>query len=64
MAGHFNRTVERNYDGIRLPEFSIGECKNAKRCHNWKAELGNGLCLTCWDKKTTAIRGIVGVEDY
>ena len=29
---------------------SIGNCKNWKKCKNLDVELGNGLCVECWDK--------------
>ena len=29
---------------------SIGNCKNRRKCKNLNVELGNGLCVECWDK--------------
>ena len=31
---------------VHMPEFEIGACI---RCHNWDIELGDGLCIECYD---------------
>ena len=31
---------------VTMPEFEIGACI---RCHKWDIELGDGLCMTCYD---------------
>ena len=35
---------------LPLPVESFGACTNARNCKNWKAILGNGYCVTCWDR--------------
>jgi len=56
MSNYGNRKVH-------LPKTSMGACKNSKPyltksgrpgtklCLNTNVELGNGYCVTCWDKK-------------
>jgi len=29
---------------------TVGVCINSNSCKNFKAILGNGLCIICWDK--------------
>ena len=44
-------TQERKFIPVKTPVDSIGTCKNARNCGNWKKTyLGNGYCMTCWDK--------------
>ena len=44
-------TQERKFKPVKTPVDSIGTCKNARNCGNWKKTyLGNGYCMTCWDK--------------
>ena len=31
---------------VTMPEFEIGACI---RCHNWDIELGDWLCIDCYD---------------
>ena len=35
---------------MKLPKASVGECRNSKKCMNFKTLLGDGLCEVCWDK--------------
>tara|TARA_Y100000593_G_scaffold95083_1_gene199335 strand:+ start:4583 stop:4753 length:171 start_codon:yes stop_codon:yes gene_type:complete len=49
------RTIEdgrgrRNYDAVRLPEITEGNCRRSRRCKSFNVTLGDGLCMTCWDK--------------
>ena len=47
---------------VSLPEINIGTCKNASwrgrrgrgrpLCDAVNVELGNGYCVSCWDKKS------------
>ena len=30
---------------------TVGACTNVKKCKNTNTTLGNGLCMTCWDRK-------------
>lgn len=30
---------------------TVGACTNFKKCKNTNTTLGNGLCMTCWDRK-------------
>ena len=39
---------EGNIDPVDLPDVTYGECTRAK-CTT-VGELGNGVCVTCWDK--------------
>tara|TARA_Y100000310_G_C20474366_1_gene711653 strand:- start:651 stop:854 length:204 start_codon:yes stop_codon:yes gene_type:complete len=35
---------------VILPMYSFGACRQAKKCKNFQeAELGNGLCVDCYD---------------
>lgn len=36
---------------VRLPEVSFGKCLKARICGNTNVDLGNGYCISCWDKK-------------
>ena len=36
---------------VKTPVDTMDTCKNARNCGNWKKTyLGNGYCMTCWDK--------------
>ena len=39
----------RNYTITEIKE-TVGVCRNSNSCKSFKAVLGNGLCITCWDK--------------
>ena len=56
-----------NYDEVVLPEESVGECRNAKRCRNHLTNLGNGYCMECWDKgldKRARRRQLIAMNEY
>jgi len=45
---------------VVLPKITVSTCRNAKKrggskptCTAMNVELGNGYCVTCWDKKTS-----------
>ena len=54
--------VHRLFTGNNVPVESFGECLNASKrgkqkiigCKNWNVELGDGLCIQCWDIKALA----------
>ena len=33
-----------------IPEHTIGDCIRWKNCKSFKVDLGNGYCVTCWDR--------------
>ncbi len=35
---------------IALPDSSIGDCKNWSSCGQRQVELGNGYCVSCYDR--------------
>jgi len=42
---------QQKIKAVKTPVESTGPCKNAINCGNWnKIYLGNGYCMTCWDK--------------
>ena len=42
-----------------VPTEIIGECVNSRSCKSFLTSLGNGLCQTCWDRKSgTRINGV------
>ena len=42
-----------------VPIETIGECVNSRSCKSFLTSLGNGLCQTCWDRKSgTRINGV------
>ena len=46
-----NGNKERKIQPVKTPVESVGSCKNASKCGNqYTAYLGNGYCITCWDK--------------
>lgn len=46
-----NEPYKRTTDFIPQIKDSYGPCTNFKKC-NQIGELGNGLCIFCWDKKS------------
>ena len=40
----------RSYDTVKLPIETLGECKYSLSCNQFMTVLGNGLCLSHWDK--------------
>jgi hypothetical protein len=48
-----------------VPVETYGPCRNAGvrdqnnkvRCRSWKTTLGDGLCLRCWDIRSTKSEG-------
>ena len=50
---------------VALPQISVGACENSKPyqtsggrvglnlCPNTNVELGDGYCVTCWDRKSS-----------
>ena len=47
--GSKKETVSYFYNDIlpvHMPEFEVGACI---RCHNYNIELGDGLCISCYD---------------
>jgi len=36
---------------VNLPIVSFGKCEYWYRCGNVAVELGNGLCVACWDRE-------------
>ena len=45
--------MERFYNSVHLPVISFGMCLNASKrrgCKGWQVELGDELCVKCWDK--------------
>ena len=38
------------HDDVALPISSVGTCMRSYKCGNVDVELGNGLCMKCWDK--------------
>ena len=58
MTGELNKTNEKK---TSLPVDTIGTCKNAKNCCNWKKTyLGNGYCMECWDRGLGGKTGLPG----
>ena len=53
MNRKYSRQRNYNYGNRKthLPEQSFGRCYLARLCGNTNVELGNGYCMTCWDKK-------------
>ena len=46
-----NNQKQRTQYIKKPPVESVGSCRNAKNCGNWKKTyLGNGYCMKCWDK--------------
>ena len=48
-----NRSVKWNRkidEHVRLPQSTVGLCKNYGKCRSFDIELGNGYCVSCWDK--------------
>ena len=37
------------YEDVTLPVYSFGICKHWRMCGTTQVELGNGLCMKCWD---------------
>ena len=35
---------------VRMPTFTIGVCRNNKKCKQYDVELGDGYCIDCYDK--------------
>ena len=44
-----NESVMDHLAEIRAPNESFGTCRNHKGCHQFRAILGNGYCVKCWD---------------
>ena len=40
---------------VLLPPESFGACNNWRKCGNVVVQLGNGLCVDCWDKSRWTI---------
>ena len=39
-------------DDVRMPIHTIGECRYSKKCKQMYTDLGDGLCIACYDGKT------------
>ena len=50
----------RHVKRLNMPSEKLGSCKNAARCGNYMVNLGNGYCITCWDK---GLGGNCGIPD-
>ena len=51
-------TQERKFKPVKTPVDTMDTCKNARNCGNWKKTyLGNGYCMTCWDKGLGGLDG-------
>ena len=44
-------------ESSRMPTESYGICNNVKRCGSWSSILGDGLCVACFDARTSSARG-------
>lgn len=49
--------LEHGSESPVLPVESQGACRNVKRCGSWDVELGDGLCVACFDLRTGNARG-------
>jgi len=43
--------AKTNEYGIQSPVWTIGECLRSYSCKQFDTDLGNGLCVECWDKR-------------
>lgn len=44
------RTLFERLEDIKQPNESYGECRNFSQCGSFRAVLGNGYCVQCWDR--------------
>jgi len=44
------KTPPFNFDAVVLPKESFGDCSRSHKCGNVGVELGNGICMSCWDR--------------
>jgi len=47
-------------ENIHTPIYTVGKCENrgyGKRCTNY-GELGDGLCMSCWDRRENSKKAI------
>lgn len=45
-------------ESLKLPAESHGTCVNVRRCKSWNVVLGDGLCMACYDVRTSSARGV------
>jgi hypothetical protein len=38
------------YETVILPIVTYGDCRRSKFCQGFNVELGDDLCVRCWDK--------------
>lgn len=43
--------AKTNEYGIQSPVWTIGECLRSYSCKQFDTDLGNGLCVECWDRR-------------
>jgi hypothetical protein len=51
--------AERPYhlrEEVSLPVESVGECRFANQCKQFRADLADGLCVEHWDKTISSYR--------
>ena len=48
--GKWDQTAQEHLDEVKIPNASIGTCRNYRYCNQNHTDLANGYCIACWDR--------------